>query len=143
MLVQSKTPLWQTADLRLTRVKDDLRGEVLIFKEAEWQTLRIEANALDTGDPTLATTPLRLIANQSKTRITIKKKLAGEKQDLNLSSKQGLYRHRIELDWTSVFGGGSLSVYTVRVSQNNECNCKCTRQDLHSAENVSGKGKHQ
>ncbi len=32
MLVQSKTPLWQTADLRLTRIKDDLRGEVLIFK---------------------------------------------------------------------------------------------------------------
>ena len=78
MLVQSKTPLWQNADLRLTRVKDELRGEVLIFKEAEWQTLRIEANALDTGDPTLATTPLRLIANQSKTRITIKKRLSGK-----------------------------------------------------------------
>lgn len=81
MLVQSKTPLWQNADLRLTRVKDELRGEVLIFKEAEWQTLRIEANALDTGDPTLATTPLRLIANQSKTRITIKKRLSGKLTD--------------------------------------------------------------
>ena len=77
IIIQSKTPLWQTGDLRLTRIKDELRGEILIFKEAEWQTLRIEANALDTGDPTLATTPLRLIANQSKTRITIKKRLNG------------------------------------------------------------------
>ena len=74
----SKTPTWQTGDLRLTRIKDELRGEILIFKEAEWQTLRIEANALEGADHGLATTPLRLIANQSKTRITIKKKLSGE-----------------------------------------------------------------
>ncbi len=61
----------------MTRVKDDTRGEVLIFKEAEWQTLRIEANALGGSDPNLATTPLRLIANLSKIRITIKKRLIG------------------------------------------------------------------
>lgn len=68
-------PSWKKAsDLRLTRVKDELRGEVMIFKEAEYQTLRIEANALD---PALPTTPLRLIANQSKIRVTIKKKLKG------------------------------------------------------------------
>ncbi len=75
MIIQSKTPLWQTADLRLTRVKDELRGEVMIFKEAEWQTLRIEANAVDTGQYP-PPTPLRLIANQSKTRVVIKKRLA-------------------------------------------------------------------
>ena len=61
----------------MTRLKDDLRGEVMIFKEAEWQTLRIEANALDIGDPLLSTTPLRLIANQSKIRVTIKKRISG------------------------------------------------------------------
>ena len=59
-----------------------MRGEILIFKEAEWQTLRIEANAL--SDSELATTPLRLIANQSKTRITIKKRLAGKTISLKL-----------------------------------------------------------
>lgn len=76
--MQSKTPLWQNGDLRFTRVKDETRDEILIFKEVEWQTLRIEANALGGDDPNLATTPLRLIANQSKTRITIKKRLSGE-----------------------------------------------------------------
>ncbi|ELU09962.1 hypothetical protein CAPTEDRAFT_105822 [Capitella teleta] len=75
ILVQSKTPLWQNGDLRLTRIKDDLRGEILIFKEAEWQTLRIEANAMEGSTPSLSTTPLRLIANQSKIRISIKKRL--------------------------------------------------------------------
>lgn len=73
--VQSKTPKWQNGDLFMTRLKNDLVGEVMNFKEAEWQTLRIEANALD---PFLATTPLRLIANQSKIRITIKKKISGD-----------------------------------------------------------------
>ena len=75
MTVQSKTPLWTDADLPQTRLKDELRGEVLIFKEAVWQTLRVEANAL--SDERLATTPLRLIANQSKIRITLRKRLAG------------------------------------------------------------------
>jgi len=77
ILIQSRTPVWQTGSLKMTRLKDDLRGEVMIFKEAEWQTLRIEANALDTGDPLLSTTPLRLIANQSKIRVTIKKRTSG------------------------------------------------------------------
>jgi len=77
ILIQSRTPVWQAGSLKMTRLKDDLRGEVMIFKEAEWQTLRIEANALNTGDPLLATTPLRLIANQSKIRVTIKKRISG------------------------------------------------------------------
>jgi len=78
ILIQSRTPVWQAGSLKMTRLKDDLRGEVMIFKEAEWQTLRIEANALDTGDPLLSTTPLRLIANQSKIRVTIKKRMSGK-----------------------------------------------------------------
>ena len=77
IIIQSKTPIWDRGgDLRTTRIKDEVRGEILLFKEAEWQTLRIEANALDGSN--LATTPLRLIANQSKIRITIKKRLIGE-----------------------------------------------------------------
>lgn len=78
ILIQSRTPVWQAGSLKMTRLKDDLRGEVMIFKEAEWQTLRIEANALDTGDPLLSTTPLRLIANQSKIRVIIKKRISGD-----------------------------------------------------------------
>ena len=46
LLIQSTTPNWQVDDLRLTRVKDEARGEVLTFKEITWSTLRIDANAL-------------------------------------------------------------------------------------------------
>ena len=72
----------------MTRVKDEQRGEILIFKEAEWQTLRIETNALVNPDASdeerILTTPLRLIANQSKVRITMKKRLAGSFKTRNI-----------------------------------------------------------
>lgn len=72
IVLDSKNPFWQKADLRTTRLKDVERGELLIFKELSWQTLRIEARS--SRDQTL--TPLRLITNQARCRITIKKKLA-------------------------------------------------------------------
>ncbi|CAL1533724.1 unnamed protein product, partial [Lymnaea stagnalis] len=72
--VQSMTPTWQAPnDLRSTRIRDAGRGEVLLFKEIEWQTTRIEATAVGLGDDFL--TPLRLIANQAKIRIVVKKRL--------------------------------------------------------------------
>ncbi|XP_042219696.1 UHRF1-binding protein 1-like isoform X3 [Homarus americanus] len=72
IVLDSKNPFWQKADLRTTRMKDVDRGELLIFKELSWQTLRVEARS--TRDQAL--TPLRLITNQARCRITIKKKLA-------------------------------------------------------------------
>ena len=48
-----------------------------ILQEIDWSTTRIEANARE-GDTSLPTTPLRLIANQSKIRIVMKKKLSGK-----------------------------------------------------------------
>ena len=62
LVVESKTPTWQKADLRLTRVKDTDKGELLIFKELSWQTVRIEAKS--TKNEYL--TPLRLITNQAR-----------------------------------------------------------------------------
>jgi len=50
------------------------KGETLIFKEMSWQTLRLEARS--TSDLHLA--PLRLLTNQAKARIVIKKKLSGK-----------------------------------------------------------------
>lgn len=70
--VESKTPKWLTGDLRLTRLKDPYKGLLLIFKELSWQTVRIEASS--TQDSNL--TPLRLLTNQARCRITIKKKLS-------------------------------------------------------------------
>lgn len=70
--VESKTPKWVNAELRYTRLKDPTRGLILIFKELSWQTVRIEASS--TKDKNL--TPLRLLTNQAKCRITIKKKLS-------------------------------------------------------------------
>jgi len=73
ILVESKSPTWQKqADLRMTRVKDTDKGELLTFKEISWQTVRIEAKSTQNDD----LTPLRLITNQARARITIKKKLS-------------------------------------------------------------------
>ncbi len=71
--LESKTPKWLNGgDIRLTRLKDPARGLLLIFKELSWQTVRIEASS--TQDKTL--TPLRLLTNQAKCRITIKKSMS-------------------------------------------------------------------
>ncbi|XP_066590455.1 bridge-like lipid transfer protein family member 3B isoform X3 [Prorops nasuta] len=72
IVVASKSPSWQRCDLRTTRIKDPDRGQLLIFKELEWQTVRIEAQS--TKDKDL--TPLRLLTNQAHCRITIKKRLS-------------------------------------------------------------------
>lgn len=69
--VESKTPKWLVGDLRVTRLKEPTKGQLLIFKELSWQTVRIEASS--TQDRSL--TPLRLLTNQASCRITIKKKL--------------------------------------------------------------------
>ncbi|XP_060078539.1 bridge-like lipid transfer protein family member 3B, partial [Ylistrum balloti] len=77
VVVQSKTPNWQkTDDLRSTKIRESNRGEILLFKEVEWQTTRIEATAVEGETNDFLLTPLRLIANQSKIRITIKKNLS-------------------------------------------------------------------
>lgn len=57
----------------MTRLKHPEKGQLLIFKELSWQTVRIEAKS--TKDKTLI--PLRLLTNQAKCRIVIKKRLAG------------------------------------------------------------------
>lgn len=70
--VESKTPKWLNGDLHVTRLKDGNNSQILIFKELSWQTVRIEASS--TQDKTL--TPLRLLTNQARCRITIKKKMS-------------------------------------------------------------------
>ncbi len=74
ILLESMSPTWSKADLRMTRLKSADRTETLNFKELTWQTLRIEAKATNNED----LTPLRLITNQARCRITIKKRIAGE-----------------------------------------------------------------
>ncbi|XP_038605612.1 UHRF1-binding protein 1 [Tachyglossus aculeatus] len=70
----SVNPSWQQSDLRFTRITDPHRGEVLTFKELTWQTLRIEADATDNGDQEPITTPLRLITNQGRIQIALKRR---------------------------------------------------------------------
>ncbi|XP_061178016.1 bridge-like lipid transfer protein family member 3B isoform X2 [Saccostrea echinata] len=76
--VQSVTPNWKPSDdLGPTKIRDTVRGQILLFKEFDWQTTRIEATAVEgETSETFLTTPLRFIANQSKIRITIKKRLS-------------------------------------------------------------------
>ena len=93
ILLESASPTWQHLDLRFSRLKDNDLGLILLFKvcqlcsflvqflkftllfqELQWQTLRLEARST-TSD--LSLPPLRLITNQSRCRITIKKRLQG------------------------------------------------------------------
>ncbi|XP_066140854.1 bridge-like lipid transfer protein family member 3B isoform X1 [Euwallacea fornicatus] len=72
IVVESVSPKFVRMDLPLTRLKNPEKGQLLIFKELQWQTLRVEARS--TKDSTL--TPLRLLTNQARCRITIKKRLS-------------------------------------------------------------------
>ena len=49
---------------------------VLTFKEITWQTLRIEADATDNGDQDPVTTPMRLITNQGRIQIALKRRVS-------------------------------------------------------------------
>lgn len=70
--VESRSPQWRSnVELSHSRLKDVRRGEVLVFKEVLWQNLRLEAQS--TSDRHLA--PLRLLTNQARARIVIKKRL--------------------------------------------------------------------
>ncbi|XP_027248400.1 UHRF1-binding protein 1-like isoform X1 [Cricetulus griseus] len=66
---------WEHADLKFTRVQDPQRGEVLTFKEINWQMIRIEADATQSSHLEIMCAPVRLITNQSKIRVTLKRRL--------------------------------------------------------------------
>ncbi|CAG9767009.1 unnamed protein product [Ceutorhynchus assimilis] len=72
IIVESVTPKFSRMELPMTRLKNPEKGQLLIFKELQWQTVRIEAKS--TKDNNL--TPLRLLTNQARCRITIKKRLS-------------------------------------------------------------------
>ncbi|XP_013888456.1 UHRF1-binding protein 1 [Austrofundulus limnaeus] len=83
----SLNPKWQRSDLRYTRITDPKRGEVLTFKEITWQTLRIEADAIESEDQDLSSTPLRLITNQGRIRIALKRRV----KDCNVLASKLLF----------------------------------------------------
>ncbi|XP_021501370.2 bridge-like lipid transfer protein family member 3B isoform X1 [Meriones unguiculatus] len=66
---------WEHADLRFTRIQDPQKGEVLTFKEINWQMIRIEADATQSSHLEIMCAPVRLITNQSKIRVTLKRRL--------------------------------------------------------------------
>ena len=61
----------------MTRIKDMDRGEILMFKEISWETSRIEAYSIDLVTNEIIGSPIKLIMNQSKAQITLKKRLSG------------------------------------------------------------------
>ncbi|XP_008062871.1 UHRF1-binding protein 1-like [Carlito syrichta] len=66
---------WEHGDLRFSRIQDPQRGEVLTFKEITWQMIRIEADATQSSHLEIMCAPVRLITNQSKIRVTLKRRL--------------------------------------------------------------------
>ncbi|MBN3297409.1 URFB1 protein, partial [Amia calva] len=83
----SLNPKWQRSDLRYTRITDPKRGEVLTFKEINWQSLRIEADAIESDEQDLGSTPLRLITNQGRIRIALKRRV----KDCNVLASKLLF----------------------------------------------------
>ncbi|GAA6080467.1 UHRF1-binding protein 1, partial [Tachysurus ichikawai] len=83
----SLNPKWQKTDLRYTRITHPKRGEVLTFKEINWQSLRIEADAIKSEDQDLGSTPLRLITNQGRIRIALKRRV----KDCNVLASKLLF----------------------------------------------------
>ncbi|XP_053884754.1 bridge-like lipid transfer protein family member 3B isoform X2 [Malaclemys terrapin pileata] len=66
---------WEHGDLKVTRIQESQRGEVLTFKEINWQMIRIEADAIQSSQHEIMSAPVRLITNQSKIRVTLKRRL--------------------------------------------------------------------
>lgn len=47
--------------------------QLLTFKEISWQMIRIEADAIQSAEHDMLSAPIRLITNQSKIRVTLKR----------------------------------------------------------------------
>lgn len=73
--VYSVNTSWATGDLRYTRILEPTRGEILTFKEVSWQMIRIEADAIQNTEHEVLRAPIRLITNQSKIRVTLKRRV--------------------------------------------------------------------
>ncbi|XP_037551975.1 UHRF1-binding protein 1-like isoform X1 [Nematolebias whitei] len=73
--VYSVNTSWSISDLRFTRIQDPQRGEILTFKEISWQMIRIEADAIQSTEHEMLSAPIRLITNQSKIRVTLKRRI--------------------------------------------------------------------
>lgn len=73
--VYSVNPSWSISDLQFTRIQDPQRGEILTFKEISWQMIRIEADAIQSAVHEMISAPIRLITNQSKLRVTLKRRM--------------------------------------------------------------------
>lgn len=73
--VYSVNTSWSMSDLRFTRIQDPQRGEILTFKEISWQMIRIEADAIQSAEHEMLSAPIRLITNQSKIRVTLKRRI--------------------------------------------------------------------
>lgn len=77
----STTPHWKpAADIRMTRLKDLDRDEIILYKVVTWEICRLEAFKLDpTGAASNNTAPtsIKLIMNPSQMHIALKKKLSG------------------------------------------------------------------
>lgn len=75
MLVISFFCVWSKVDGLILIYFAYCFNQVLTFKEINWQTLRIEADAIESDDQDLGSTPLRLITNQGRIRIALKRRV--------------------------------------------------------------------
>lgn len=71
--------------------------QVLTFKEISWQMIRIEADAIQSAEHEMLCSPIRLITNQSKIRVTLKRRVSRSYHNV-------LYLLFILLKWDFLYG---------------------------------------
>lgn len=80
--VFSTTPNWKPAqtDIRMTRLKDLDKDEIILYKVITWEICRLEAFNVEPQNLTnsQAPTSIKLIMNPSQMQIALKKKLSGK-----------------------------------------------------------------
>jgi hypothetical protein len=76
IFVYSTTPTWkQVTDIRMSRIKDLVREEIINYKEISWEICRLEACNFESDQQANQSTSIKVIMNPSKIQIAVKKKL--------------------------------------------------------------------
>lgn len=78
--------------------------QILTFKEISWQMIRIEADAIQSAEHEMLSAPIRLITNQSKIRVTLKRRVSYTHTltQSHMTSNSGLTRVEIQSAFISI-----------------------------------------
>lgn len=71
--------------------------QILTFKEVSWQMIRIEADAIQSSEHEVLSAPIRLITNQSRIRVTLKRRVSAHRHTHTLQFRSSVLNTKITL----------------------------------------------